>query len=161
MVCLQFHFPEKYTSFKSWSPLCSKTKRHKGTKGWRQPHISMWLQSDSPEKTLTQVLASMSGWRVFTSPFVQPCDFAWNSWNSWRGSRYRQWLGRLGVTVSCIIRMFRYKQWQNHCQKKKTFSSSENMYCSIFRLLGTHHECSLGHYKRSLGFMGGMKKLSG
>lgn len=64
------------------------------------------------------MLAFVSGWWVLL-PFVQPWNSDWISWDSCRGSKYEQWLGRLGVTMSCIIRMFGYKQEQKHCQKQK------------------------------------------
>lgn len=63
-----------------------------------------------PKKTSVSSVGSPVRMVGFLLPFLQPCNSSYISWDICRGSKYRQWLGRLGVTMSCVIRMFKYKQ---------------------------------------------------
>lgn len=105
----------KYTSFNKST--CSKTLpcrfKQKTLGGKRRLKAALPVCSVTvwfPEKTFESSVGSPVRMVGFLLPFVQPCNSSYISWDICKGSKYRQWLGRLGVTMSCVIRMFKYKQ---------------------------------------------------
>lgn len=105
----------KYTSFNKFTcsetlPCCFKQKTLGGKRRLKAAlpvcSVRVWF----PEKTFDSSVGCPVRMVGFLLPFVQPCNSSYISWDICRGSKYRQWLGRLGVTMSCLIRMFKYKQ---------------------------------------------------
>lgn len=105
---------------------CSKKRlqvsnnRHNETEDLRHLYASAQLQSDSLKRHwLKSWLPCPDG--GVSLPFVQPWNCGWISWDSCTGSKYGQWLGRLGVTMSCIIRMFSINSSRSPAKNKRLF----------------------------------------